>query len=105
MDAYYLDRRRFLWHLGGGLGGIALAHLLDHDGLLAADRPHHAPKAKRVMQLFMSGAASQVDTFDYKPELIQRDGQSFDPGGKVELFQSTPGACMKSPWSWKQHGQ
>jgi hypothetical protein len=57
------------------------------------------------VQLFMSGAASQVDTFDYKPELVKRHGQPFDPGGKVELFQSTPGACMKSPWDWKQHGE
>ena len=55
--------------------------------------------------MFMSGAASQVDTFDYKPELIKRHGQPFDPGGKVELFQSVPGACMKSPWEWKQYGQ
>ena len=62
-------------------------------------------KAKRVVQMFMSGAASQVDTFDYKPELIKRHGQPFNPGGKVELFQSVPGACMKSPWEWKQYGQ
>ena len=53
----------------------------------------------------MSGAASQCDTFDYKPELIRRNGEKFDPGGKVELFQSSPGAVMKSPWDWKQHGQ
>ena len=52
---------------------------------------HHKPKAKRVVQLFMSGAASQCDTFDYKPELIKRRGEKFDPGGKVELFQSAPG--------------
>jgi hypothetical protein len=112
-----LDRRRFLWHCGGGLGGIALTYLLSREGLLAADkragkgRPelngglHHRARAKRVVQLFMSGAASQVDTFDYKPELIKRHGQKFDPGGKIELFQSSPGACMKSPWSWKQYGQ
>ena len=62
-------------------------------------------KAKRVVQLFMSGAASQCDTFDYKPQLIQQAGEKFDPGGKVELFQSNPGAVMKSPWEWKQHGQ
>ncbi len=106
------DRRGFLWHAGGGLGGIALAYLLSRDGLFAADgRPdlngglHHKAKAKRVVQLFMSGAASQVDTFDYKPELVKRHGQKFDPGGKVELFQSSPGACMKSPWEWKQNGQ
>jgi hypothetical protein len=112
-----LDRRHFLWQAGGGLGGIALALLLGRDGLLAADTPagkgkpdlngglHHKAKARRVVQLFMSGAASQVDTFDYKPELVKRHGQKFDPGGKVELFQSTPGECLKSPWDWKQHGQ
>jgi hypothetical protein len=59
---------------------------------------HHPPRAKRVVQLFMSGAASQCDTFDYKPELIRRHGQKFDPGGKIELFQSDAGACMRSPW-------
>ncbi len=53
----------------------------------------------------MSGAASQCDTFDYKPLLIKKHGESFDPGGKVELFQSTPGAVMKSPWKWRQHGE
>ena len=71
----------------------------------STDGLHHPAKAKRVVQLFMSGAASQCDTFDYKPELVKRDGKAFDPGGKVELFQSSPGAVMKSPWSWKQHGQ
>src|SRR2546425_1484784 len=117
MDPLPLDRRAFLWHTGGGLGGVALSYLLGADRLLGAGPSdgkrraelngglHHKAKAKRVVQLFMSGAASQVDTFDYKPELIKRDGQKFDPGGKVELFQSSPGACMKSPWTWKQHGK
>lgn len=108
-----MNRRDFLWRSGGGLGGLALAHLLGSDGLLAATKPdprlngglHHPARAKRVVQLFMSGAASQVDTFDYKPELIKRNGQKFDPGGKVELFQSVPGHCMKSPWNWKPFGE
>ena len=99
--------------MGGGLGGIALAHLLGRDGLLAAEKGkpefngglHHKAKAKRVVQLFMSGAASQVDTFDYKPKLTRSTARSSIPGGKVELFQSFPGMCMKSPWEWKQYGQ
>lgn len=111
------SRRDFLWQLGGGLGGIALADLLGRSGLLADETPpaqrrgdlngglHHRARAKRVVQLFMSGAASQCDLFDYKPLLIKRHGEPFDPGEKVELFQSSPGACMKSPWEWKQHGQ
>src|SRR6478752_8371316 len=93
-----MDRRQFLWNFGGGLGGIALAQMMTGE-------THFPAKAKRVVQLFMSGAASQCDTFDYKPELIRRNGEKFDPGGKVELFQSSPGAVMKSPWEWKQYGQ
>ena len=108
-DSRIIDRREFLWRFGGGLGGIALVHLLGRSGLLAGtpERPltaaarselngglHHRAKARRVVQLFMSGAASQCDTFDYKPQLIQRSGQKFDPGEKVELFQSDPGVCM-----------
>jgi hypothetical protein len=109
-----MNRRDFLWNSGGGLGGIALAQLLGEGGLLAqtpSPRPefngglHHRARAKRVVQLFMSGAASQCDTFDYKPLLIERSGQKWDPGEKVELFQSVPGAVMKSPWDWKQYGQ
>jgi hypothetical protein len=92
-----MQRRDFLWNFGGGLGGIALARMLNGE-------THFPAKAKRVIQLFMSGAASQCDTFDYKPELIRRNGEKFDPGGKVELFQSTPGAVMKSPWDWKPRG-
>jgi hypothetical protein len=107
------SRREFLWQSGGGLGGLALSWLLGNDGLLAqAGTPrddlngglHHRAKAKRVVQLFMSGAASQCDTFDYKPLLIRRNGQPFDPGGRVELFQSSPGHVMQSPWRWRQHG-
>ena len=45
----------------------------------------------------MSGAASQCDTFDYKPALLKRHGEKFDPGGKVELFQSSPENVMRSP--------
>ena len=113
-DARLIDRREFLWRFGGGLGGIAMASLLGRQGLLADTAPsrpefngglHHRAKAKRVVQLFMSGAASQCDTFDYKPALIKRHGEKFDPGGKVELFQSDPGACMKSPWDWRPRGQ
>ncbi len=98
---------------------MALAHLMGAEGLLADEktaevkgpRPdlngglHHRAKARRVVQLFMSGAASQCDTFDYKPALGQRNGKKFDPGGKVELFQSEPGAVMASPWKWQQYGQ
>jgi hypothetical protein len=109
-----MDRRTFLWNSGGGLGGIALAQLLGRDAALAQSSAprtewnggiHHKAKAKRVIQFFMSGAASQCDTFDYKPRLIQHANQKWDPGEKVELFQSNPGVVMPSPWGWKQYGQ
>ena len=102
-------RRQFLENWGGGLGWIALAQLLGNEAgsaqASASDGLHHPAKAKRVVQLFMSGAASQCDMFDYKPLLIERNGQPFDPGGEVELFQSSPGPVMQSPWDWKQHGE
>ncbi len=115
MNASSFNRREFLWRFGGGLGGIAMAQLIGAEGLLAdtLEKPnptfngglHHRAKVKRVVQLFMNGGASQVDMFDYKPELIKRTGQKFDPGEKVEASQSQPGNLMKSPYDWKQHGQ
>jgi len=105
-----IDRRSFLWQFGGGLGGVALASLLGQEGLLAGEAkgtglPHFRPRAKRVVQLFMSGAASQCDTFDYKPRLIRDHGKPWDPGERVELFQSFPGSTMASPWKWARYGQ
>ena len=102
-----MHRREFLWQGGGGLGGIALAALLAQDGLLAADltggvaRPradggvHHAPRARRVVQLFMAGAASHIDLFDFKPELIKRHGQPSDFGEHVEAFQNGLGPWLR----------
>ena len=99
-----MDRRDWLWRSGGGLGGIALAWLTaEARGFQPS--VHHAPRAKRVVQFFMSGAASQCDLFDYKPELIKRNGEKWDPGEKVELFQSQPGKVMQSPWGWTRHGE
>src|ERR1700733_12225475 len=90
-------RREFLWRMGGGLGGIALADLMGRDGLIAGTDParprtvadlngglHHRAKARRVIQLFMNGGVSQMDTFDHKPELNRRHGETFDPGQHVE---------------------
>src|SRR4051812_26496903 len=98
-----MRRRDFLYNTGAGFGSLALAHLLGGEAV-ASPVLHHPAKAKRVIQLFMSGAASQCDTFDYKPLLISKGGQQWDPGEKVELFQSNPGVVMPSPWEWKQHG-
>jgi hypothetical protein len=99
-----LSRHDMLWHLGGGLGGIALASLLNRDGLLAAG-PHHAPKAKRVVQLFMAGGASHLDLFDFKPELVRRHGQRSNFGEHVEAFQNGLGPWLRPVWDFKPYGQ
>jgi hypothetical protein len=113
-----VTRREFLWRSGGGLGGIALTSLLGRENLLEgaepdpaarsvqhAPVPHHPPRAKRVIQLFMAGAASHIDLFDFKPELVKRDGQKSDFGEHVEAFQDGLGPWMKPIWEFKSYGR
>lgn len=112
-----MPRRDFLWRAGGGLGGIALACLLHEEGLLAAPSetstpvgmrpglPHHPPKAKRVIQLFMGGGASHLDLFDYKADLIKYAGKASDFGEPVEAFQNGLGPWMPPVWKFQPHGQ
>src|SRR5688572_7138564 len=108
-----LNRRDFLWHLGGGLGGIAMTHLLTRESIsagLPVRRPefngglHHRARVKRVIQLFMNGGVSQMDTFDPKPELTRLHGQMIGPKEKPEGFTGEVGAVMKSPFEFKQYG-
>ncbi len=106
MTSSFYNRRDFLGTLSTGLGGIALASLMRREAHATVPL-HHPAKAKRVIRLFMTGGASQCDLFDYKPQLIARSGQKFDPGTgeRVEASISVPGAIMKSPFEWAQHGQ
>ncbi len=104
------SRRQFLWNSGGGLGGIAMAQMLTRDAAASTDSAskeglHHPAKARRVIQLFMTGGASPMDTFDYKPELEKVHGQKLGPKEKPEGFTAMPGALMKSPFEFKQHGE
>ena len=94
-----LDRRDFLARTGGGIGALALS-TLDAGG-----QSNHPAKAKRVIQIFCSGGLSQVDTYDYKPELARRAGKPFDPEGKLQFFASKPGNCQPSFWKFRQHGE
>jgi hypothetical protein len=91
----------FLRAAGGGLGALALSALASTAPL----RPHRAARARRVIQIFCPGGMSHIDTFDYKPALIKRAGQPFDPGGKLQFFASKPGNCQPSHWPFHQHGQ
>jgi hypothetical protein len=109
-----LDRRAFLANFGVGVGGIALASLLDQQGLLGAAndapptserKPHFPAKAKRVLHIFCVGAVSHLDTFDYKPELLKRDGQPLPGVEKLVTFQGENGNIARSPWKFQQRGQ
>jgi hypothetical protein len=97
-------RREFLSRLGGGFGGLALAQLFVTDGW-AFPGMHHPAKARRIIQLFMNGGASPMDTYDYKPEITRLHGQMLGPKEKPEGFTGEVGAVMKSPFEFKQHGQ
>jgi hypothetical protein len=101
-----------LQNTAGGFGGLALAQLLAHESALAGPGGppewngglHHPAKVKRVVQLFMNGGASQMDTFDYKPQLEKRHGEQIEFGIKASAT-GVPGPVMKSPFAWKQHGE
>ncbi|MEZ5944793.1 MAG: DUF1501 domain-containing protein [Planctomycetaceae bacterium] len=106
------QRRRWLTQAGGGFGGLALASMLgadsnahSADALNRNGGLHHPAKVRRVIQLFMTGGASPMDTFDYKPELERLHGQNLGPAEKPEGFTAMPGAIMKSPFAFKQYGE
>jgi hypothetical protein len=99
-------RRRFLRDVGQGFGGLALATLLGGQGQAAATAlPHFAPRARRVIWLFMPGAPSHMDTWDYKPALQARNGQPLPGADKQTGFFGTSGTCLASPFKWAQHGE
>jgi hypothetical protein len=116
-----LDRRTFLGHAARGLGSVALLNLLQQDKLLASATPirpdiqpdaplaprgsHFAPRAKRVLVIFCSGAVSHIDTFDYKPELIKRHGQPLPGLEKLVTFQGENGNLVKPIWQFRPRGK
>ena len=122
---YFWSRRDFLFQAGGGISGLALAHLLDQQGALAAEPsaacnakalgdnpyalkpPHFKPRAKAVISLFMTGGPSAVDLWDYKPGLTKWAGQPLDEKmvGDIHVRQGYPGPLMPSPFEFKPHGQ
>ncbi|MDQ1471902.1 MAG: hypothetical protein QOJ99_3382 [Bryobacterales bacterium] len=121
----FMSRRELLFSAGEGIGGIALACLLNQDRLLAADgntgfscgnsseiqspfspkQPHFKPRAKAVISLFMDGGVSHLDTFDPKPALDKYHGQPLPGERDVQVQQGFPGPIMRSPYKFKQYGQ
>jgi hypothetical protein len=111
-DHATLSRRQLLGRLAGGFGAVALAALLDEQARAArpeaAAVPHHPPRAKRVIFLFMSGGPSQVDTFDPKPELVRWEGRRLpvlESNTNPLLGQARPlGNAFPSPWKFRRYG-
>ena len=119
----YLDslvqstRRHFLKDSALGLGAIALSSLLGRNAFaapaaatnpLAARLPHFAPKAKRIIYLHLTGSPPNLDLFDYKPELVKRDGQDCPDDfikGKKFAFTAGKPKLMGSPRTFAQYGR
>ena len=111
-----VTRRQSLQTMGTGLGVLGLAGILSREGALAdAPQPaeqlsplapkvaHFAPRAKRVIHLFMNGGPSQVDTFDPKPELDKYNGKR-PPSANLKTERKT-GGLMKSPFKFAKYGE
>ncbi len=111
-------RREFLWEMGAGFAGLALTALLERDGFfarhaaaspgaaagpLAPRPPHFAARAKHCIFLFMYGGPSHMDTFDYKPELHRRDGQTVE----IEMRRGSRRRerLLASRRTFRRHGQ
>jgi hypothetical protein len=108
---FLLDRRRFLAEASGGIGAMALASLLQADGLAGSPAagvlasPHVRPRAKRVIHIFSPGGVSQVDTFDHKPKLAELDGKPLTGLGKVDTFFGKPGVLRKTVYRFRRYGE
>lgn len=111
-------RRWFLNQCGVGLGKIALASLLTDalsgradagvSNAFALREPHFTPKAKSVIHLFMAGAPSQLDLFDYKPELAKLEGKPLPPsviGSQRYAFIRPDAAVLGPQYKFARHGQ
>ncbi len=126
MTRQLLDRRTFLGSGALGLSNIALLDLLSRDGLLAASPgesarasnspqidplnphrrrpPHFSPRAKQVLVIFCAGAVSHLESWDYKPELIEHDGQTL-AGGPAVTFQGPAGNLARPLYRFRPRGQ
>ena len=110
-------RREFLWEAGAGFAALGLTDLLSRDGFrfggdekpaagpLAPKPPHHAPRAKACIFLFMYGGPSQVDTFDYKPKLYGLDGKTIDIATKGRGGSKNQGRVVGPKWNFRQYGE
>jgi hypothetical protein len=114
-DPKAVTRRWFFHQCGVGLGAIALGRLLQESGYaieardpLAARKPHHAPRAKRVIYLFMAGAPSHLELFDHKPALTKFDGTLPPPEllkGYRAAFINPQSKLLGPKFKFARHGR
>ncbi|MDZ4799697.1 MAG: DUF1501 domain-containing protein, partial [Bryobacteraceae bacterium] len=101
--SHKIGRRELLWEVGGGLAGIALAQMMAAGDARAAT--HHAPKAKRIVMIFLPGGLSSVDSFDYKPDLIKHHGKATAGENTITPFNGKRGTVMKPFWEFRPRGK
>jgi hypothetical protein len=117
LEALKAMTRRHFFGQSAGLGTIALAAMLARDGRgevkaaanpMAEKKPHHAPRAKNVIYLHMAGSPSQLDLFDYKPELVKFNGKpcpdEYLKGKRFAFIQGVPN-MLGTPFQFSRHGQ
>src|SRR5438477_3397027 len=110
-----ITRRHFFKQSGFGIGGVALSALLDDrlfasqiEGPFVPRAPHFAPKAKQIIYLFMAGAPSQLDLFDYKPRLKELQGQPIPAsvvGDQRYAFIKRDAKLLGTPRQFSRHGK
>jgi hypothetical protein len=115
-------RREFLWQTGAGFTGAALAGLMSQDGFLAQQAvaadgrtpfvnplapkpPHHDPAATACIFLYMYGGPSHIDTFEYKPEMYGRDGQTVEVKTFGRGGHKNEGRIVEPRWKFKPYGE
>jgi len=119
-SAFLPTRRELLHSATFGIGTVALAHLLNREGLLAAPSkpeleprsfdlkpkpPHHAPRAKAMISLFMQGGPSAMETFDPKPELDRLNGKPCTATFKFDSVAQASTTALGSKWKFAKHGK
>ncbi len=110
------NRRLFLTEAGQGFGALALSAMLHRDNALCAnaanigqsgslDGFHHLPKAKRAIQIFLQGGLSQLESFDYKPNLEKLHGKSVPGDEKPQGFMGKVGLLHRPHFKFRQRGE
>lgn len=116
-----LTRRHFLAQSSMGIGGLALAWLLNQEKLLGDEptrpeleqrsfdllpkRPHFKPRARAMISMFMQGGPSHIDLFDPKPVMARYDGQAFPGSIQYDNAAEASAKVLHSPWRFRKHGQ